>query len=382
MSASVRNSARTANLTFRAAVLHAVGQPMQIETVTLRELQPDDVLVRVRATGLCHTDLEVIDGGQKRPLPVVLGHEGAGVVARVGPNVTQVKPGDHVICSWNPYCSHCFYCERDIPILCEAFTRNHPIGNLLNGTSRYALSDGRRLNHFSAVSSHAEYCVVPESGAIVVPKAIPFDRACLIGCGVMTGVGAVVRLARAEAGASIAVVGVGAVGLNAVQGGRIAQASIIVAIDRDPAKRALARSFGATHTIDATHPDAAAQVRALTDGRGTDYVFEAAGHESTMQLAVEAVRPGGQVIILGKVPVTQTVGFRFGSLLGEKRIVRSSYGGARPRRDFPWLAQLYLDGKLKLDELISSRIELAQINEGFDAMRKGEIVRAVVEFPE
>lgn len=369
-----------AEFKFRAAVLHEVGKPMTVETVHLKELRPGDVLVRVRASGLCHTDLEVIDGGLKRPLPIVLGHEAAGIVERVGADVTQVKPGDTVICSWNPYCGHCFYCERDEPILCEALTRNHPTGNMLDGESRYALPDGSRLNHFSVMSSHAEYCVVPESGAVRVPKEIPFDRACLIGCGVMTGVGAVVRKARVQPGGSVAVIGAGAVGLNALQGAQIAQSETIIAIDRDPKKLELARSFGATHTVNASEPDAIKQVHALTGGRGADDVFEAAGHESSMTLAVEIVRPAGQVVILGKTPVQQKIGFRFGSLLGEKRIVRSSYGGALPQRDFPWLARLYLAGKLKLDELINSRIRLEQINEGFDAMRKGEIVRAVVEF--
>lgn len=369
-------------LRFKAAVLHEVGSPMSVETVVLGPLHPDDVLVRVRASGLCHTDLEVIEGEVKRPLPIVLGHEAAGVVERTGSAVTKVKPGDHVVCSWNPHCGHCYYCERATPILCEPLTRHQPNGNLLDGESRYRLADGRRLNHFSAVSSHAQYCVVPESGAIVVPREIPFDRACIIGCGVMTGMGAVVRLARVEAGASMAVIGVGAVGLNALQGGVLAGARTIVAIDRDPSKLEQALRFGATHVLDAALPDVSEQVRRLTDGRGADYVFEAAGHESAMQLAMEVSRPGAQVVILGKTSVNERVSFRFGSMMGERRIIRSSYGGARPRRDFPWLAQLYLDGKLKLDELISQRIVLEQINEGFDAMRRRSIVRAVIEFPE
>ena len=362
---------------FRAAVLHATGQPLRVEEVELGAPGPGEVLIRNRASGLCHTDLEVIEGGLPYPLPIVLGHEAAGVVEAVGPGVDAVTPGDHVVASWNPHCGHCFYCERGQPILCEPFTRNQPRGRMLDGEARLRLG-GATLHHFGVVSSHAEYSLVPESGAIPVPHEMPFDRACLIGCGVMTGVGAVVRMARVQAGDAMAVVGCGAVGLNALQGGRIAGAETIIAIDRDSVKLALARSLGATHTLVAGE-HTAAQVNELTRGRGADAVFESAGAESALQLACEITRPGGQLVILGKVPVNQRVSLRFGSLMGEKRIVRSSYGGARPARDFPWLAQLYLDGVLQLDPLISTRLPLERINEGFDAMRSGEIVRAVVE---
>ena len=364
--------------TFRAAVLHALGSPLAIETVERTPLAPGDVLIRNRASGLCHTDLEVIDGSLAYPLPIVLGHEGAGIVEAVGAAVTRVRPGDHVVASWNPHCGDCFYCDRDLPILCEPFTREQPRGNLLDGASRLRWN-GARLNHFSVVSSHAEYSVVPESGAIQVPDDIPFDRACLLGCGVMTGVGAVSRLARVEAGAIVAVIGCGAVGLNVVQAAVLEQAASVVAIDRDPKKLALAERFGATHalTVDEATLE---QVKALSAGRGADHVFESAGSEAALQLALEATRPGGQLVILGKTAVNRRVSLRFGALMGEKRIVRSSYGGARPRRDFPWLARLYLDGKLELDALVSSRLSLARINEGFEAMRRGEGVRHVVVF--
>lgn len=363
---------------FDAAVLHAAGTPLVVEQVTIGELQPGDVLIRMRASGLCHTDLEVIDGQLAYPLPIVLGHEGAGVVEAVGSSVTRVRPGDHVVASWNPNCGHCFYCERDLPILCEPFTRHQPRGLMTDGASRLSI-DGRPLHHFSVVSSHAEFAVVPEAGAIRVPDDIPFDRACLIGCGVMTGVGAVSRLARVEAGSAVAVIGCGAVGLNAIQAAVLEQAAAVLAIDRDPARLLQASAFGATHTLVADEA-ALDAVKALTAGRGADHVFEAAGSEAALQLALEATRPGGQLVILGKTQVDRRVALRFGSLMGEKRIVRSSYGGARPRRDFPWLAQLYLDGKLKLDELIASRLPLSDINAGFDRMRRGEGIRHVVVF--
>jgi S-(hydroxymethyl)glutathione dehydrogenase/alcohol dehydrogenase len=365
---------------FRAAVLHATGQPLTVETVRVDRLRPTDVLVRNRASGLCHTDLEVIQGSLPYPLPIVLGHEGAGVVEAVGDAVTQVKPGDHVVASWNPHCGHCWYCERDQPILCEPFTRHQPRGLMLDGESRLAWRGGR-MHHFSVVSSHAECSVVPESGAIAVPREIPFDRACLIGCGVMTGVGAASRMAKIDAGSHVAVIGCGAVGLNAIQGAVLERAETIVAIDRDRAKLALAAAFGATHLVDAGE-GALDQVRQLTAGRGADYVFECAGAEPALQLAFEATRPGGQLVILGKTAVDRMVSLRFGSLMGEKRIVRSSYGGARPRRDFPWIAKLYLDGRLKLDELITARLPLERINEGFEAMSRGVGVRTVVQLPD
>lgn len=364
--------------TFKAAVLHAVGSPLAVEQVTIGALQPGDVLIRMQASGLCHTDLEVISGQLAYPLPIVLGHEGAGIVEAVGAAVTQVRPGDHVVASWNPNCGHCFYCERDLPILCEPFTRHQPRGLMPDGASRLSIG-ARPLHHFSVVSAHAEYAVVPEAGAIKVPDAIPFDRACLIGCGVMTGVGAVCRLAKVEAGSAVAVIGCGAVGLNVVQGAVLAQAAIVIAVDRDPAKLVQAAAFGATHTLLADDAVLDA-IRSLTAGRGADDVFEAAGSEAALQLSLEATRPGGQLVILGKTHVDRRVALRFGALMGEKRIIRSSYGGARPRRDFPWLAGLYLDGKLELDALISSRLRLQDINAGFDKMRRGDGIRHVVVF--
>jgi S-(hydroxymethyl)glutathione dehydrogenase / alcohol dehydrogenase len=364
---------------FRGAVLHALREPLRVEEVALDEPGPRDVLIRNRASGLCHSDLEVIEGSLPFPLPIVLGHEGAGIVERVGSEVTRVKPGDAVVASWNPSCGDCFYCRRDQPVLCEPFTRNQPKGQFPDGRTRLSI-DGARCSHFGVVSSHAEYSMVPESGAIPIPPEMPLDRACLIGCGVMTGVGAVVRMAEVTAGSTIAVVGAGAVGLNAIQGGRISGCDKVVAIDRDPQKLSLAARFGATHTLPAD--DAAiAAVKELTAGRGADAVFECAGAEPALQLACEITRPGGQLVILGKVPQGQKVALRFGSIMGEKRIVRSSYGGARPSRDFPWLARLYMEGALELDELITMRLPLERINEGFDAMRAGNVVRAVVGFP-
>jgi S-(hydroxymethyl)glutathione dehydrogenase/alcohol dehydrogenase len=214
-----------------------------------------------------------------------------------------------------------------------------------------------------------------------VPPELPFDRACIIGCGVMTGVGAVVRKARVEPGASVLVIGCGAVGLNALQGAQLANAGTVIAADVGAAKLERAKAFGATHVVDVSAPDAVAQVRALTGGRGADHVIEAAGHPAAFRLSVEAVRPAGQVVWLGKIDVDHEVSFRWGSLMGEKRIVRSSYGDALPKRDFPWLCSLFLDGKLELDALITRRIDLDDINDGFADLAQGVGIRTVIEFP-
>jgi S-(hydroxymethyl)glutathione dehydrogenase/alcohol dehydrogenase len=364
---------------FKAAVLNKINEPMTLDTLEMAALAPADVLVKIKASGLCHTDLEVIQGSLAYPLPIVLGHEGAGIVEAVGADVTQVNPGDHVILSWNPQCGHCFYCERGLPILCEPFSQNQPKGLLLDGKSRMSRS-GKQVHHYSVTSTHAEYTVVPESGAIPVPKDIPFDRACIIGCGVMTGVGAAVRKARIAAGSNVVVIGCGAVGLNVLQGAKLVGAGQIIAVDVGKAKLDRALQFGATHAVDGSSGDALDQIRALAAGRGADYVFEAAGTKNTFRLAVEAVRPGGDVVWLGKVNVNDEVSFRWGSLMGERRIVRSSYGNARPRRDFPWLVREYLGGRLKLDELITKRIRLEDINDGFASLARGEGIRTVVIF--
>jgi S-(hydroxymethyl)glutathione dehydrogenase/alcohol dehydrogenase len=364
---------------FRAAVLHEAGKPLAIEEVEVPSLAPQDVLVRVMATGLCHTDLELARGSLARPLPMIPGHEAAGIVDAVGSQVTRVKPGDHVICSWNPSCGHCFYCEEGLPILCEPIGQHQPRGLLTDGKPRIFLN-GEPVGHFMMISSHAEYCVVPEAGAVPVTKEIPFDRACLIGCAVATGFAAATRIAPVTFGSSVLVVGCGAIGLNVIQSAALARPARIIAVDLDDAKLAQAKGFGATDTINPANDDALSAVRELTSGRGADFAYEAAGNEKAMQFTLEAARPGAHVVLLGKVPVNQQVSFRWSTLVGEKNIIRSSYGGARPHRDFPLLAQAYLDGALKLDELISQRIRLEQINDGYAAIEQGRAIRSVVVF--
>lgn len=367
-------------LQYRAAVLHAAKMPLAVETVTAAALKPTDVLVRIRAAGLCHTDLEVIEGSLRFPMPIVLGHEAAGIVEEVGAEARGVTKGDHVVLSWNPHCGHCFYCDRDFPILCEEYLGEGPKARAFDGESRGKLADGRDLQHLMYLGSFGEYCIVPDQQAIVVPKDMPFDRACLIGCGVMTGVGAALNLGAIAHGDTVMVIGCGAVGLAAVQGARLAGAGAIIAVDLDSAKLALATKVGATHQVNASNEDPVAAAKRETNERGVDVVIESAGSPAAFRVTAEAVRPGGHVIWLGKVDVQQDVSFRWGSLMQEKRIRRVSYGNARPRRDFPMLARAYLDGSLMLDELISRRIGLDDINAGFDALKRGETIRSVVMF--
>jgi len=367
-------------LSYRAAVLHAAQAPMAVETVTLAELKPADVLVKIRAAGLCHTDLEVIEGSLRYPMPIVLGHEAAGIVEQTGPAARGVKVGDHVVLSWNPHCGHCFYCDRDAPILCEQYLGEGPKGRAFDGGIRTSLADGRQLQQLMFLGSFGEYCIVSDQQAIPVPKEIPFDRACLIGCGVMTGAGAALNLGAIAHGDTVMVIGCGAVGLAAVQGARLAGAGAIIAVDLDAAKLALAAKMGATEGVNASKEDVAAFGRRATGGRGVDVVIEAAGSAAAFRNTTEAVRPGGQIIWLGKVDVNNDVSFRSGSLMQEKRIRRVSYGNTRPRRDFPLLARAYLDGALKLDEMISRRIKLEEINEGFAALKRGETIRSVITF--
>ena len=363
----------------RAAVLRRTGTPMTIETVEVGPVAPGDVMVRIRAASLCHTDLEAIDGALAVKLPAVLGHEAAGEVVELGAGVTELSVGDRVVLSWNPHCGRCFYCEHAQPILCSQFLSNGPKAFHFDGKPRLSC-DGMPMHQLMYLGGFAEYCVVTALSAVRVPDAMPFDRAALLGCGVMTGVGAATRIADLRWGAAAMVIGCGAVGLSAIQGCRLAGAGTIIAVDPNQARRQLAQALGASHASGADQEEAVALARSLTDGRGADVVIEAAGVPASFRLSVEAVRPGGQVVWLGKTAVDAGVEFRWGSLMQEKRITRSSYGGAKPAQDFPLLAQAYLHGGLKLDEMISARIPLEAINDGFAALKRGETVRSVVMF--
>jgi S-(hydroxymethyl)glutathione dehydrogenase/alcohol dehydrogenase len=367
-------------LHYEAAVLDEPRAPLTLQQVSAAVLEPHDVLVRVRAAGLCHTDLEVIDGSLRYPMPILLGHEASGVVEDAGSAVGMVRKGDHVILSWNPHCGHCFYCDRGLPILCENYLARGPRAVAFDGQSKARLADGRELKHLMFLGAFGEYCIVAEQQAIAVDKAIPFDRACLIGCGVMTGVGAAFNVARIGRADCVLIIGCGAVGLSAVQGAHLAGAAQIIAADIDDAKLELAQRMGATSAINAKKDDLVSLVKKQTRERGADVVIEAAGAAAAFRTSIEAVRPGGEVIWLGKIDVQEDVAFRWGALMQEKRLRRSSYGDARPSRDFPLLARAYLDGRLMLDELITRRIRLDAINDGFSALRNGQAIRSVVIF--
>ena len=307
-------------LHYQAAVLQRPRSPLQIETVAAAPLAPSDVLVRVRAAGLCHTDLEVIDGSLRYPMPIVLGHEAAGVVADVGPAVRQLKAGDHVILSWNPHCGHCYYCDRGLPILCEDYLAKGPMAVGFDGTCKARRASGEELKHLMFLGAFGEYCIVPEQQAIAVSRDLPFDRACLIGCGVMTGGGAALNIARIGRADAVVVIGCGAVGLAAVQGARLAGAAKIIAVDIDAGKLALALRLGATRGVNAKSDEVAAIAREETKGRGADVLIEAAGSAAAFRASVEAVRPGGEVVWLGKIDVNNDVAFRWGALMQDKSL--------------------------------------------------------------
>jgi len=282
--------------------------------------------VRIGATSLCHTDLETVEGQLGTPLPMLPGHEAAGIVDWIGPAVTTVAVGDHVIISWNPHCGTCFYCARQQPILCQDYRANAAKSLHFDGAPRLFI-DGDAVHPLMYAGTFAELAVVTESCAVVISRAMPLDLACLIGCGVMTGVGAALNIAKVEQGSSATVIGCGAVGLSAIQGARLAGAARIIAVDRDPAKHALARQFGATHTLVADDALVAAHAD-ITDGRGADYVFEAAGNAASFRSSMEMVRPGGQVVWLGKVPVNDDVAIPRWRRVPRDRRRRASFSGA------------------------------------------------------
>ncbi len=348
-----------------------------VETVECAAPRAGDVLVRMEATSICHTDLEVLDGTMPFPLPMILGHEGAGIVEAVGAGVTTPVVGERVVLSWNPHCGECYFCAQDQPILCSQFVANLPAGFHFDGEPRI-FSGGKPLHTLMYIGTFGQYCVVRSQMAVPVPMELPPDRACLLGCAVMTGFGATTNVAPVTPGSSVMVIGCGAIGLSAIQGARVAGAARILAVDLDDQKLARARQLGASDTCRIGAGDPLIAAHSISHGRGADYVFECAGHPDAFRLAVAGARAGGNVVWLGKVAASTEVSFPWGSLMGERRLVRSSYGGARPHRDFPRLAEAYLTGALLLDELVTARVTLDEINTGFDALRDGDAVRTVI----
>jgi S-(hydroxymethyl)glutathione dehydrogenase/alcohol dehydrogenase len=359
----------------RAAVLRAAGTSLSIETVTLRALGPDEVRVQVAASGVCRSDHSILDGAIPHPLPAVLGHEGAGVVVECGERVETLGPGDHVILSWVAPCRHCFYCDHDHPELCErgmdhAFAQPYA-----------AASDGTPLLAAFGTATFGEETIVPETACVKIDDEFPLELAALVGCGVVTGVGAVRNSAHVEAGTSVAVVGCGGVGLAAIQGARLAGAATIIGVDRVASKLALARSCGATDTVDASTVDAVDAVRALTDGRGADSTFEVVGASTTIRQAFDMTRRAGTVTIVGAGRFDDPVEFGAMQLMVEAKTIRGCvYGATDPARDFPEMLRLHRAGQLDLEALVSRRISLDEVGDAFRAMDDGEVARSVIVY--
>ncbi|HEU4448824.1 MAG TPA: Zn-dependent alcohol dehydrogenase [Gaiellaceae bacterium] len=364
----------------RAAVLREIGGPLTVEDVELAEPGAGEVTVRLAASGVCHSDWNVVTGATPNPLPAVLGHEGAGVVEAVGPEVTSVAAGDHVILSWLPACGRCFYCVQGRGVLCEVAMADMFAGTLPGGS--LALSqDGEPVYHYSYLSAFAERCVVPESCCVPIRRDAPLEVAALVGCAVMTGFGAAVLRARVAPGSAAVVYGAGGVGLSAVLGCRLAGARTIVAADPVAFKRETALALGATHAADPTAEDVGALLKELTDGRGADYAFDTAGAPGVVAQAYAAVRRGGTVVAVGIPPEGATADIPAPALPREEKVVTGSfYGSCRPHVDMPLVVDLYLEGRLDLDRLVSRTYALEEINEAFAAMNGGEVARAVIRF--
>jgi S-(hydroxymethyl)glutathione dehydrogenase/alcohol dehydrogenase len=360
----------------KAAVMYGFNEPLKVESVKLKAPRADEVVVKVVASGVCHSDLSVVQMKIPFPPPVVLGHEGAGIVEEVGKEVTDLKAGDHVVLSWVENCGKCHYCIAGHAHLCDANIRS-----MMAGGEAVFESNGVDIARMAGVGSFADHTIVRATAAIKIAGDVPLDRACLVGCGVMTGVGAAINTVDIAPGQTVAVFGCGGVGLNVIQGAALAGAGRIVGVDMAPSKLTLAKTFGATDTVNAKDGDPVAQIKELTDGVGVDYAFEVIGVPAVIAQAFEAVKRGGKAVVVGVPGVGQEVsvpGLAFP--LEEKSIIGSLYGSANMRRDMPRLIELYQRGRLKIDELISKRIKLDEVNAAFAAMEKGEVARSVIVF--
>ena len=374
----------------KAAVFHGAKQPLTIEDVEIDKPQDREVLVRTVASGVCHSDLHFVDGLYPYPTPAVLGHEAAGIVEEVGKAVTYIKPGDHVICCLSVFCGYCEDCMSGHPNRCSnrAATQRPK-------TDKQRLSmKGAPMKQFADLSTYAEKMLVHENALVKIGNEIPLDRAALIGCGVTTGMGAVLNTARIEPGSTVAVFGCGGVGISAIQGARIAGARMIIAVDQFENKLAMAKRFGATHTVDTSHADAVAEIQKLTSpavadepvveglggSGGVDYAFEAVGLKKLAEQCFDSIKPGGTATIIGMIPVGQKVELDGPKFLTERKIQGTNMGSNRFRIDMPRYIDYYLQGRLNLDDMISRRGKLEDVNEAFRAMKAGEVARTVLMF--
>lgn len=358
----------------KAAVCYAFGEPLSVEEIELAPPQRGEVRVRLAATAICHSDLHTLDGEWAPRLPVVAGHEAAGVVEVVGEGVTQTQPGARVVVSLLRACGHCYFCARGDSYLCET-------KYALDRESRLRNASGESLIQGVYVGAFAEAVVVDQSQVVRVPDEMPLDRACLLACGVITGIGSAIHVAHVEPGSSVVVIGAGGVGLNAIQGAALAGAARILALDTLDNKLDAARTFGATDTINVGTEDVRARVRALTGGRGADVALVTVGSTAAFEQAQKLIRKGGTVVIAGLPQWTATAPVQVAEFgFSGQRILGSHMGSTRLAVDIPWLVDLYLQGRLKLDELVTARYPLERINEAIDSMRRGQALRNVIVF--
>jgi S-(hydroxymethyl)glutathione dehydrogenase/alcohol dehydrogenase len=367
----------------RAAVAHKAGAPLTIETVNLEGPKAGEVLVEIKATGICHTDEFTLSGADPEGLfPAILGHEGAGVVVDVGPGVKTLAKGDHVIPLYVPECRECEYCTSHKTNLCQAVRTTQGQGLMPDGTSRFSVG-GEKLHHYMGTSTFSNFTVVPEIALAKIRKDAPFDKVCYIGCGVTTGIGAVINTAKVEPGANVVVFGLGGIGLNVIQGARLVGAAMIVGVDINPARRALAGKFGMTHFVnpaDMKSNELVPYLVELTKG-GADYSFECIGNVDVMRQALECCHKGwGESVIIGVAPAGAEIATRPFQLVTGRVWRGTAFGGARGRTDVPKIVDWYMDGKINIDDLITHTLALEDINKGFDLMHAGESIRSVVVY--
>ncbi len=356
----------------RSAIFVGPELDLSVEGVTALEPSARDVIVRIEASGVCHSDLSVIDGKFPGPPPIVLGHEGAGIVEWVGPEVSRVRPGQQVILSLTPVCGACWHCLRQETHLCE-------LGSVVHNQKRVTRADGSTANALMGLGTFSDVVTVHEASCIPVETDLPSEQLALIGCGITTGLGAALNTAGVRAGNTVAVIGCGGVGMSALQGARIAGASRIIAVDPVLMKRDAALQFGATDAVDPNEADAIEQVKALTDGRGVDYAFEAVGHPDLVRQAVGMTRRGGTTVLIGVPAYQATYELPLVPLITQDRTIKGSYyGSSRATRDFPRFIKLVETGRLDLDAMITKRFSLDEVNDAMQAMRAGEVLRGVI----
>jgi S-(hydroxymethyl)glutathione dehydrogenase/alcohol dehydrogenase len=366
----------------KAAVAWEAGKPLSLETIDLEGPKSGEVLIEIKATGVCHTDAYTLSGSDPEGLfPAILGHEGAGIVVEIGPDVTSVQPGDHVIPLYTPECRQCKFCLSGKTNLCQAIRSTQGKGVMPNGTSRFS-KDGQMIHHYMGTSTFANYTVLPEIAVAKVRSDAPLDKVCLLGCGVTTGIGAVINTAKVEPGANAVVFGLGGIGLSVIQGLRLAGANLIIGVDLNPAKQELATRYGMTHFVNpkTLEGDLVAHLVELTDG-GADYSFECIGNVQVMRQALECCHKGwGESVIIGVAGGGQEISTRPFQLVTGRVWRGTAFGGMKGRRDVPKLVDWYMDGKIDIDHLVTHTVPIERINEAFDWMHAGESIRTVVTF--